>query len=146
MVSSGAVPAWSIGEVKCRCPQLTPTSNAPLVEVLILLEAGLREASFRVKERRPTGLRARYIDWMDVVADGINRTTVEAEAASGAEPVEMVVTARTFDAGRGGPKKIARGLSVTVDALRARGLRAEGHEVTTTPWAVPEERKKGKRR
>lgn len=123
------VPAWSIGKLNSSHPQLTLTTSAPLEETLTLLEAGIKDASFKVKERRASGFRARYIDWFSVAASGLNMTTLEVKAAAAAGGTEVTVSGRPHQAGFSGPKKAAQGLSTAVEALRARG-----YDVSTTPW------------
>lgn len=128
-MSTGAVPAWNTGELRSFHPELTLTSPAPVAEVLTLLEAGLRDASFKVKDRTESGFRARYIDWFDLVSGGINKTTLEVTAVGRGDRCEVVVRGGSLDSDLRGRKKVAQGLSTAVEALRARG-----YAVDTTPW------------
>jgi hypothetical protein len=128
-MTASEVPVWNMGKLKSFHPQLTLTSSAPLAEVLTLLEAGLRDASFKVKKRSATGFQARYIDWMDLVAGGLNKTTLDVASVPGADSTEVVVTGKTLDSDKGGRRKAAQGLSTAVEALLVRGF-----EVSTTPW------------
>ncbi|MCW2792826.1 MAG: hypothetical protein JWO76_1924 [Nocardioides sp.] len=128
-MTTEAIPAWSIGKLNSSHPQLTLTTSAPAEEALALLEAGVRDASFKVKERRPSGFRARYIDWFSVAAAGFNKTVLDVEAVAGTGGTEVTVTGRPHQAGFSGPKKAAHGLSTAVEALRVRG-----YEVSATPW------------
>lgn len=128
-MSADTVPAWSIGKLKSSHPQLTLTTSAPLDETLTLLEASIRDASFKVKERRASGFHARYIDWFSVAASGLNRTALDVEGVAEGGGTAVTVTGRPHQAGFSGPRKAAQGLSTAVEALRVRG-----YDVSVSPW------------
>jgi hypothetical protein len=123
------VPGWSRGGFTTS--QLTLTTTAPLAEALTLLEAGLREASFKVKARTPTSLRARYVNWVDVAAGSLNRTRLAARAVTSAEGTVLVISGSSFQGGASGRARAGRALSIAVEAMRVHG-----HEVSTTEWRV----------
>ena len=122
-------------------PEMTLQVHAPTSVVLEVVSAALKEERFRIKDAGPTAFKARYINWFDVVTGSLNMTSLDLVATSDGETTHVLINATSTADYRTGQKHASKGLSAAVQQLRATG-----QAVTTTPWAVPEHRKKGKRR
>ena len=133
------IPHWR--GVNTFYPEMTLRVEAPAPVVLEVLASALRREKFRIKDARPTGFKARYINWFDVVTGSLNMTSLDLETTYDGEATHVLINATSTADYRTGQKHASKGLSAAVQQLRHTG-----HEVTVTPWAVPEHRKKGKRR
>ncbi len=133
------IPPWR--GVKTFYPEMTLQVDAPTSVVVGVLARELSKERFRIKDVTPTGFKASYTNWFDVVSGSLNRTSLDLEATPDGETTHILINATSTADYRTGQKHASRGLSAAVSKLRA-----DGHTVTTTPWVVPEARKKGKRR
>ncbi|MCW2792820.1 MAG: hypothetical protein JWO76_1918 [Nocardioides sp.] len=133
------VPTWR--GVKTFFPEMTLRVGTSAPVTLEALASALRAAGFRIRHRGTTGFQASYVDWLDVVAGTLNRTRLQVSASTAEGGTGIVVAVRSTGSDLKARKKASAGLSAAVRELRGRGL-----AVTTTDWAVPESRRKGKRR
>lgn len=141
-MSPTEVPTWDTRQANTLYPEMTLVVAAPAPDTLEALAAALEAVGFKVKDRDDAGgFKAKYVDWFAVLATTINWTALEITTSEGPGGTEVLVAASYTGTDRAGRKHASRGLSSAVRDLRSRGI-----DVTTTPWAVPEDRKKGKRR
>lgn len=138
-MSDAEVPTWR--GVKTFYPEMTMQVRAPGPVVLEALATALAAEKFKIKDRDGVGFRASFVDWLGVVAGTLNKTSLDVALTTDADLTQVLVNATSTGEHLTGQKHASRGLSAAV-----RQLREDGCEVTTTPWAVPEHRKKGKRR
>jgi hypothetical protein len=128
------VQTWSAVRTRTLKPELTLTTSAPPLQVLEVLDLALRQRDWKILDRTTASLKARYIDWFDLISGGINRTVLELTIRQEGVPgrptsTTVVVRARSLDSDRKARKLAAEGLS---NALAM--LRAQGHTAQATDW------------
>lgn len=124
------VQTWSAVRTRTLKPELSLTTSAPPLVVLEVLDLSLRQRDWKIRARTTQTLEARFIDWFDLIAGGINRCRLRIAVRSGADgTTTAVVRADSLDSDRKARKLAAEGLS---NALAM--LRAQGHAAQATDW------------
>jgi hypothetical protein len=131
---SREIDTWSPARTKTFKPELRLTTSASPLVALEVLDLALRQRDYKILDRTAASLRARYIDWFDLISGGINRTVLHLTVQQDVTPerpisTTVVVRARSLDSDQKARKLAAEGLS---NALAM--LRAQGHAAQATDW------------
>lgn len=127
---SREVATWNAVRTQTLDPELTLTTSAPPLVALEVLDLALRQRNFKIVDRTTTSIEARFIDWLSLIAGGINRCRLRLTfRAGGSGTTTVVVRPDSLDSDRKARKLAAEGLS---DALAM--LRTQGYTAHATDW------------
>ncbi|WP_121251224.1 hypothetical protein [Nocardioides ferulae] len=126
-MSEPEVPGWN--RYRDWHQQLDLATSAPTTEALAVLSASLAASRFTIKDATASGFVAKYVDWLAVLAQRLDWTTlrVQAEPRPGGALATVAVVAGGEH--RSGQRRAAQGLSAA-----ARELAHRGHAVQVGDW------------
>lgn len=131
-MSAPEIPGWDAVKGKTFRPQLTIRTSAPVPEAVDVLASALEKDKFKIKDRAPEGFRARYVNWLGVLATTLNSTRLTVTATADGPGAQVLVGAEWDGEYRAGSRHASSGLSAGVRELRRRG-----YEVTAGSWVAP---------